>query len=1522
MLKKLNLCVWGLYLSLIAQAQLPTYLPQNGLVAWYPFNGNANDESGNGNNGMVNGASLALDRNGNSNAAYLFDGFNDYIQVLNSSSISIQGSFSTSFWMLMDGGGCNPRIMEINENYNQCGGYGFAVNGNSNVARTIHYTSFGNCTSGVAVWNSNNTITSLEWHHVVVSINGSLGIGKVYLDGNLFEDLNGTQIGTINYNNNPLTFGNINSGRCDWWGGLIDDIGIWNRTLTETEILALYSSTSPPCSANTSSLNITIPEGESYSFNGQYLTSAGTYTATLQNSAGCDSVVTLNLEVLPIPITCGIESSSNEICASSNSNVDLVATFQGIQQSNNECINNNNNNNNAFSSWTHVYSSDQATNIIKFNDVFYLRTANDVKSSNSIAGPYNSLGFATQINQTPSAELLGFDNLGRLHVATGWECLYYLENDIWNSNGLCGFGTGGQFFTKLDNGRIVISKGGFLRDIYYSDDNGSNWINTTNLDVDWNHITKAANGDLFACSAIGGFDTKGVIRSIDNGSSWQYINNTLNNIAGATGITKSCSNDLFIVGDRTLFKSTDNGLTWNEIASLPSFFNTNPIYGDLLVTSSNDIYYSGYISATAFGLFKSSNLGLNWEQITQPAANFGSLVEIDGNIGYFSSEGMWLKSDVSAPQILWSTGETTPSISVSPSETTTYSVTVTRGNQTCTSEVTITVNQPSASTVNAAITEDESYSFNGQSLTTAGTYTATLQNVAGCDSLVTLNLEVIPNIDPLICNLIANQIEVCAETPVNINIVSEVIQNICNKSDLPENLQAGLQGFFPFCENANDLSGYGNNAQINGAILSTDRYGNDNSAFYFDGENDYLIVETDATSSLSNLTALTISCWVKFDATNSLLDQGFVTKWNQSGFCGNEIAPSYWLGYHGADNRFIGATSNNGDPFTCVGTNGNSMTDWHHLVYTHNEEGENFYYDGVLAAQAPFNQLFCTTENPLIIGADINFGAVFRHFKGNIDDIFIYNRSLSQSEVNQLYGNSNSILWSTGETTPSISVSPTETTTYSVTVTQGNQTCTSDITITVKQPSTETFNASITQGESYSFNGQSLTTAGTFSATLQNAAGCDSTVTLNLSVVPAPPAGCYAATVVDFAQGLNSVGLPVEPARSHAIFSLGAPEAVVDGIVNFVSLGFGGSITLAFEAPVANGAGADIRIDEATWGINPCNRYPETADVFASKDGINFVYLGRGCQDMSLDLGALSWAQYIRIVDVSNILSFRAGSDGYDVNGIECLNGTANTTGDDGLVGCSLQEVISYTPGNRKNGTPVITSRRNPANALGSPQNNNTINFVSLGFGGTLVAKFDYVVFNQPGSDLRITETSFGNPSCTNYPEKARISMSLDNLNWVELGEICLDGEIDLGTLPYAQYLKIQDASPLSSTRFSGTADGFDVDAVVVLNNGCASTAARSAEEDNTTTADETPVMEAYPNPMAEETSIRFGNVQTEADIRIELFDASGRLVLSQNARIDVEQNVVIISTANLAKGMYHLVVNTGNESFRERLVK
>ena len=73
--------------------------PANGLVAYYPFNGNALDESQNGNNGTIYGASLTKDKSGKLNSAFSFDG-NDYISVNNKSSINFDTSdFSISMWI-------------------------------------------------------------------------------------------------------------------------------------------------------------------------------------------------------------------------------------------------------------------------------------------------------------------------------------------------------------------------------------------------------------------------------------------------------------------------------------------------------------------------------------------------------------------------------------------------------------------------------------------------------------------------------------------------------------------------------------------------------------------------------------------------------------------------------------------------------------------------------------------------------------------------------------------------------------------------------------------------------------------------------------------------------------------------------------------------------------------------------------------------------------------------------------------------------------------------------------------------------------------------------------------------------------------------------------------------------------------------------------------------------------------------------------------------------------------------------
>ena len=80
--------------------QVPNYVPTNGLLGWWPFNGNANDESGNGNDGTVNGATLTTDRFGVSNKAYdIIPG--QYIGVNDAPSLNFPetDALSVSVWL-------------------------------------------------------------------------------------------------------------------------------------------------------------------------------------------------------------------------------------------------------------------------------------------------------------------------------------------------------------------------------------------------------------------------------------------------------------------------------------------------------------------------------------------------------------------------------------------------------------------------------------------------------------------------------------------------------------------------------------------------------------------------------------------------------------------------------------------------------------------------------------------------------------------------------------------------------------------------------------------------------------------------------------------------------------------------------------------------------------------------------------------------------------------------------------------------------------------------------------------------------------------------------------------------------------------------------------------------------------------------------------------------------------------------------------------------------------------------------
>jgi len=116
--------------SLISQVNL-----KNGLVACYPFNANAKDESGNGNNGTVNGATLTTDRFGKANSAYNFDGYTQFIEV--SANQFQNNNYSFSIW-------ANPDVTPPTNTYF----YPFSVGGSGGGDQSIDLSNSANGATG------------------------------------------------------------------------------------------------------------------------------------------------------------------------------------------------------------------------------------------------------------------------------------------------------------------------------------------------------------------------------------------------------------------------------------------------------------------------------------------------------------------------------------------------------------------------------------------------------------------------------------------------------------------------------------------------------------------------------------------------------------------------------------------------------------------------------------------------------------------------------------------------------------------------------------------------------------------------------------------------------------------------------------------------------------------------------------------------------------------------------------------------------------------------------------------------------------------------------------------------------------------------------------------------------------------------------------------------------------------------------------------------------------------------------
>ena len=231
---------------------VPSYVPTNGLVGYWGFNGNANDQSGNGNNGTVNGATLTTDRNGNANSAYSFDGTTSYISVPHNAAFNLQQA-TWNVWV---------------KKTSSSTGNGMYIFGKRDNAQ--HHITFctgsieGSCQLGWATAQAtgiNAGNISNGWHLLSLTYDQTLLSNnlKLYYDGGL----QGTAtIQSFSFSNGDIRFGiEMNNSYWQLFNGLIDDASVYNRILTQSEITQLYTATSSTqtlCTKTTQPYNVNV----------------------------------------------------------------------------------------------------------------------------------------------------------------------------------------------------------------------------------------------------------------------------------------------------------------------------------------------------------------------------------------------------------------------------------------------------------------------------------------------------------------------------------------------------------------------------------------------------------------------------------------------------------------------------------------------------------------------------------------------------------------------------------------------------------------------------------------------------------------------------------------------------------------------------------------------------------------------------------------------------------------------------------------------------------------------------------------------------------------------------------------------------------------------------------------------------------------------------------------------------------------------------------------------------------------
>ena len=279
----------------------------DGLVGWWRFEANMSDESGNNNHGTCTNcpANTTIGKFGK---ALEFDGVDDFIDIANNGDFNFSGDFSIGAWVKpAESVTVTPRIVQSRHAYSGVNGFDFSINSLGRLSFFIRNESGSGMNLGCLILPA---INDSQWHYVVATRDSNM---KVYVDGS-FCRVWESPTGSINGESSVIIGDDFfHSAAYGEFNGSIDEVLIFNRSLSPTEIQALYNSSQYYLQRNLTDLDV----------------ASHTYTAQTVDVAGNKNSSTLDFSVVLYDEFSGETTDLSDIDISNITNLVIDYPSQG-----------------------------------------------------------------------------------------------------------------------------------------------------------------------------------------------------------------------------------------------------------------------------------------------------------------------------------------------------------------------------------------------------------------------------------------------------------------------------------------------------------------------------------------------------------------------------------------------------------------------------------------------------------------------------------------------------------------------------------------------------------------------------------------------------------------------------------------------------------------------------------------------------------------------------------------------------------------------------------------------------------------------------------------------------------------------------------------------------------------------------------------------------------------------------------------------------------------------------------------